>query len=397
MSSEQQWTPRVRRVSGGDRERMQYVVSLMREQRFDEARDELLATLQEDDRSIPAHMMLGSLYLRQRMHADALDEFKHAIEIDPMHIQAHIRAGTCCLRLKDTDQAKALLQTALDLDPKQTAAHFAMAQAQAQSDETAQAISHLQEALRLDPQMRPARLLLARLLSKSGKTGGAIEELTSLVNTDPDNAGATVQLAMLQARGGNTKKALDLLEKAAKANPDAARVQDLLGRMKMTSKDYAGAEKAFTRSMELNSKDRAAPVRLAEALIKQNKLDQARDLLKNVRRVGRLTGLVHQYYGDIYAAKKLYDDAVQSYTAAILSDPDGESAIAEIEAAAGPGADSKAKVPHFQAAFAERREKAREQSRSSDQEERGARRRQRGQGLGAARSRRPAAGRARRA
>lgn len=356
---EQEWTPRVRRVnSGGGRERLQYAVSLIREERLDEARDELLSILREDRRSIPARMMLGQVYLRQQMHSDALDEFKQAIAIDPLQVQPHVRAGTCCLRMNDIEQAKALFQTALDLDPKQVGAHFGMGQALAQSGQTEQALTHVEEALRLDPQMAPARMLLARLMRQTGNVDDAIEELSGFLNTNPDSAPASVGLAMMERRKGNNKKAIELLDAASKSNPESDRIWDLLGRTKMVVKDYAGAEKAFNEVINLKAQDRSAPLRLVDALVKQGKLEKAQDILKSIPRRGRVTSLVHQYYGDIYAAKRLYEDAVESYRAALLHMPDGERVLAEIDAAAGPGADDKAKIPQFQDAIAKLREEA---------------------------------------
>jgi tetratricopeptide (TPR) repeat protein len=363
MASEKDWSPRVRRVEGIGRERLQYAVSLMREQRFDEARDELLGLLHEDEKSVQARMMLGSLYMRQQMLSDALDQFKYAIEVDPMQAPAHVRAGSCCLRLNDIEQARALLQTGLDLDPKQVNAHFGMAQVLSQTGDRERAISHLEEALRLDPQMAPARMMMAKLLSEGGNVDDAIGELQSFVNNNPDKPQASIQLAMLQARQGHHDKAAELLEGAAAANPEDGRIQDLLGRSRMQVKDYAGAEVAFTRAIDLKTEDRSAPLRLVEALVKQGKLEKARDILKDVPRIGRITGLVHRSYGDIFAAQKLYEDAAQSYRAAILNSPDGEKLLAEIEAEAGADADSEAKLPYFKAAFSRMQEAMRGEGR----------------------------------
>ena len=356
---EQEWTPRVRRVNtgggGGGRERLQYAVSLLREDRFDEARDELLSILQQDRRSIPARMMLGQIFMRQQMHADALDEFKQAIAIDPLQVQPHVRAGNCCLRMSDIEQAKALFQTALDLDPKQVGAHFGMAQALAQSGQSEQALTHLEEALKLDPQMAPARMLMARLLRQTGNMDEAIEELSGVLNTNPDSMPASIGLAMMERRKGNNRKAIELLEATIKSNPESDQMWDLLGRTKMAVKDYAGAEKAFTEVVSRKPQNRAAPLRLVEALVKQGKLEKAQDVLKTVPRRGRVTSLVHQYYGDIYAAKRLYEEAVESYRAALLHMPDGEQVLAEIDATPG---DDKAKIPQFQDAITKLREEA---------------------------------------
>jgi tetratricopeptide (TPR) repeat protein len=181
---------------------------------------------------------------------------------------------------------------------------------------------------------------------------------------DPENTGASLQLAMMQRQKGNDQEAVELLESIAEGNPESAQIWNALGRMKYAGKDYAGAEQAFARAIELKTTDRATPLRLIDVLIKQGKLEQAREMLQNLPRRGPMKSTVHRFYGDIYAAKKLYEEAVESYRASILHSPDGERLMAEIEAAAGPGASNEALIPHFEAAFAKLREERRQAAQS---------------------------------
>ena len=310
--SDQPWTPRIRRIDNDGQERLQYVRSLIQEKRVDEARDELLSILEQNDKLGRAHLMLGSVYQGQGLLAEALQHFKYAIEIDPMDAQAHLRAGICSLRMNQFEDARALLKSALDLDPKMVGGRVALAQALSRVGDVDAAIEQAEHALRLDPQLASARQLLAKLLSKSGRSKEAIQELDGFVAANPDNARAAVSLARLQGQQGEAKKAIELLETAAKATPESDNVWSTLGRMKMTAKDYEGAEKAFTELMRVRPDSRFAPLQLVSALIPQGKFDQARDILKPLPRRGRMASLVHQYYGDMHVAQKRYDEAVQS-------------------------------------------------------------------------------------
>ncbi len=359
--SETQWTPRIRRIDNDGQERLQYARSLIREKRVDEARDELLGILQQNDKLGRAHIMLGTLYQGQGLLAEALDHFKYAIAVDPMDVQAHRLAGTCNLRMNEPEQAKGFLKTALDLDPKQVPGRVAYAQALSRIGETDAAISQLEQALRLDPQMASAHVLLARLLNKSGRSKDAIAELDSFVNANPDHAAAAVSLARMQGQQGEARKAIALLEGAVQAKPDDDKIWSLLGRMKMAAKDYAGAEKAFSELLRLRPQNRLAPLQLVSTLIPQGKFDRARDLLKPIPRRGRLASLVHQYYGDMYAAQKLYDEAVQSYRAAILGSENGEQFLTEVEATLGKVTGSHDTATRLQAALAKKRAEARAQ------------------------------------
>lgn len=357
--SDQQWTPRIRRIDNEGPERLQYVRSLIREKRVDEARDELLAIIQQNDRSVRAHLMLSSLYQGQGLLAEALDHAQYAITIDPMDAQAHLRAGICSLRMNEVEQAKALLKSAVDIDPKLVAGRVAVARVLSRLGETEAAIAQLEQALRLNPQMAAARLLMSQLLNQSGKPKEAIDELDGFVSANPDHAGATIRLAMLQSRQGNDEKAIALLEAAAKTEPNTGMIWTLLGRLKINSKDYRGAETAFAEAIKLRPQDRTSPLRLVEALVPQGKYNEAREILKKIPSRGRLAGLVHQYYGDIYVGQQLYDQAIGSYKAALLQSEVGEQLLKETEQSIGSDQDAKALVSSFQAAIAKWREGAR--------------------------------------
>ena len=360
---EQHWTPRIRRVNPNEQERLQFAASLLRERRIDEARDELLSILQEDDRSVRAHLMLGALYQGQRMHTEALDHFRHAIAIDPMNGAAHQRAGTCCLRLNEFDEARSLLRTALDLDGQNTGAHMGMAQLLARTGDIGGAIAHLEQVLRLDPQMAQARLLMARLLSRSGKVDEAIEELDGFHNSNPSNLGATVSLARLVEQRGNSGRAVELLEEATEAKPDGANVWMMLGRAKMDLKDFAGAEAAFRHAVELQASGGRGQLQLVGALVPQGKLAAALELLGKVPRRGPRRALVHQLYGDIYAAQKMYGEAVESYRAALLHREGGQAVLEELERSLGPSPDQQAALSRYQAACASQQEQMRNRLR----------------------------------
>jgi len=358
--SDQEWQPRIRRIDADGRERLQYIRSLMRDQQIDAARDELLSMLQENDKSVPARLMLGSLYQSQNLLGDALDQYKYAIAVDPMHVQAHLRAGTCCLQMNDVEQARSLISTVLDLDPKQVQARVAMAQVLAKTGQMEEAIVQLEDALRLDPQMAQARMLMAQILNQTGHTAEAIRELSGFVNANPDHSRAAGRLAQLELQQGNTAKAIELLETAVKSEPDSAFIWGMIGRLKLREKDYEGAERAFGEVIRIRPKNPRSSLMLVSALVPQGKLDKARELLKQVPRRGRLGGVVHQQYGDIYAKQKMFEEAAQSYRAALLNSEGGEAVLDEIASSSPQGADGAQLVARLQAAIAKHRAEARQ-------------------------------------
>jgi tetratricopeptide (TPR) repeat protein len=356
------WTPRIRRVAtGNEQERLIYAASLLRERKFEEAGEELRRILDQNERSLGATMGLGVTYLATKKPQEALSCFQKAMEIDPMDAQAPLRAGFAALGLSERDQAAAYFATALELDPSQSNAHLGLAIVLQKDDDPQPALDHARAALRGDPELNFARILIAQLQRKSGNLDVAIEELESLLHAHPGQPAASVLLASMYSESDQDERALKLLETTSKLRPDQAGVWSLQGRLRMKTKDYAGAEQAFRQAATLRTKDVFGPLRIVEALIPQGKYDEAAELLQKVPRRGPAAAMSFKYHGDIYAARKIYDEAVSNYRAAMLKSKDGQAAVAELEAELGERiADPKVAVEKYQAAVQKLTDQARE-------------------------------------
>jgi len=362
------WTPRIRRVAtGNEQERLIYAVSLLRERKFEEAGEELRRILDQNERSLGATMGLGITYLATRKPQEALSCFQKAMEIDPMDAQPPLRAGFAAMGLGERDQAAIYFSSALELDPTQAQAHLGLAMVLQKDDDPQPALDHARAALRGDPELHFARILIAQLQRKAGNVDAAIEELDSLLRAHPGQPAAAVMLASIYSEKNQDERALKLLENTSKLRPDQASIWSLQGRLRMKSKDYAGAEEAFRQAAKLRTRDVFGPLRIVEALIPQGKYDEATELLQKVPRRGPAAALSFKYYGDIYAARKIYDEAVSSYRAAMLKSKDGQGAVAELEAELGERiADPKVALEKYQAAVEKLMEQAREQRLQRD-------------------------------
>jgi tetratricopeptide (TPR) repeat protein len=356
------WTPRIRRVaSGNEQERLIYAASLMRERKFDEAGEELKRILDQNDRSFGATLGLGITYMATRRQREALSCFAKAIELDPTNAQAPLRAGFAAVGLGEREQAASYFTTSLQIDPAQSGAHLGLALVLQKDEDPAPALNHAKAALRIDPALPFARILVAQLQKKTGNAAAAIEELEGLLRAHPGQPGASVMLASLYSECGDDERALGLLEAAARLRPDQASIWSLQGRLSMKSGKHARAEAAFRQAAKLRPKDMFGPLRIVEALVPQGKLDEAMALLENIPRRGPAAALAYRYYGDIYAARNLYDEAVSSYRAAMLKSKEGPAAVAALEDELGERlADGKFAVQKFQAAIQKLIDRARD-------------------------------------
>lgn len=370
MSADTEWAPRIKRVSGNERAQLAFSMTLVRDRRFDEAREELEKVLEANPSSFQGRLLLGIANLGVRQFKDALAHFKKATTLDPLNAQAVQLAGTAYLLLNNNEQAGEMFKAALEIDPKLPAAHVGIAQVMFRTGDVGQATAHAREALRLDPQLFPARILLARLYRKADRDDDAVAELKGLLQIDPGQPAAAILLSMIYNDQRKFRQAAAVLEPVAQMKPDA-NVWNALGRTRIELGDFAAAEQAYREAARLRPKDPAAPLRIVEALVPQGKLDQASEVLAKVPRRGRLGAMAHKYYGDIYAAQRLFEDAVRSYRAALLNSADGEKTVAELDRALPENGkiDWRLVLPNFQAAIEHKIEDARKRFAKQDWED----------------------------
>ena len=326
-----EWTPKVKRVSADQRERMIFANSLIRERKFKEAKQELEVILAKDPNSYGAHMSLGLILQVQGEFEGAIQYFDRAKALDSMRVQPIYLTGVCQLRMGDLDKAEESLTAAAELDPKLPAVHAGLAQLASRKNELDEAVSHLSDALEIDPQLVPARMLRARLRYRAGDTKGAISDIEELVESRPDHRGATVMLANWYDQQGMHEKGASLLLQALERKSDDPAVWTNLGRLRHNAKDYQAAESAFREALSRRPKNLAAKVGLVDVLIQQGKVDEAREILKSISRRGPMAGIVHRLSADTFFAEGKYREAVESYRAALIRRPNSKEILESLD------------------------------------------------------------------
>ena len=88
------------------------------------AREEYLAILRDNPRSLWARMRLGKVAVRRGLHAEAAEHYRAAIETVPRFHLAHTLLGAALLKIGRWDEASAALGTALALCPGDPEARF---------------------------------------------------------------------------------------------------------------------------------------------------------------------------------------------------------------------------------------------------------------------------------
>lgn len=187
--------------------------------------------------------------------------------------QAQARAG----QLPD---ALASMQRALAMRPGDPRMHFRIGTLKAQLGDLPAAAAHLQQAVAGGPQDLDSATNLSAVLTQSGRWAEAIAHLRTATSRFPTDVGFHANLAYLLAACPdqslrNGRDAVVFADKAiALAPAPSADLYDILGAAHAQSGDFAAAEAAARRALELAQSDHATPPDLIASI--QANLDRYR-------------------------------------------------------------------------------------------------------------------------
>ena len=248
----------------------------------------------------------------------------------PYSEMASMAAGMEALRVFDRDtsqeQAIAHFNTVLKHNPSSAAASAGLSLASSLRyigngrDETwlQRADAGAQQALALDNQLALAHVAQAWVLEFQGKQEEALRASASALNLDPHNLMALVGKARQLINLKKFDMAKTLLDDATYSNPKERMLSTLQGLMHYRQADYASAEQAFRKSIELDPQSASAYAYLNAVLLRQNRNDEALSVLQQ--------GLQLQPNWELYSnlgtslfAKADYVGAVQAFENAVSS------------------------------------------------------------------------------
>jgi len=184
-------------------------------------------TLAKNPAAWCAHANLGRILAEQQKYAEAREQLLASLAINPDNAQAHSNLGRLLSLQGQYAESEPQFQTALRLKPNDADIRKSYASALAEQGRLQEAVTQLRDALRLRPDP-DAGLQLAALLYQSRKFPEAVAEYRRLLATKPDQSEALNNLAWLLATCSdptvrNGAEAVRLAEHACRLSGDQAR------------------------------------------------------------------------------------------------------------------------------------------------------------------------------
>jgi tetratricopeptide (TPR) repeat protein len=280
-------------------------------------------------------------YLRrgEALHAKkdyprALLEFRNAATAMPRDAEPHYRMGLTLLESGDPRSAIREFQRAIALNPKHTGAQLKLAEFMVASRDDKlvhEAVTRVVDAFGPSPNDPEAIDTLAMAEWTLGKQGDAAQRLEEALKRFPGHLQSSVNLARMKLSAKDWSGAEEVLRKAVSDAPQSSPAEVALGELYVSMQQPAKAEAEFAKAVRLDPKNGSALQELVAIQIAGKRMDEAERTIK------QLAALPEKAYKPVHA-QFLYqfgkrEAALSEFEALAKSDPADRDARSRLVAA----------------------------------------------------------------
>jgi len=234
----------------------------------------------------------------------------------------HVQQSVELMRTGDLAGAEKEARLALRGSSTRPAAWATLGMIRVREKKYLAAAEFLRNALRLDPELVAARLALGQVHALTGKKEQAREEFQHVLRSDPGNREGLFDLSQLESTSGNFSSSLSVAEPVLSDLRRSSRGILLLAR------DYAGLKQKQPLAALVPDWNVLPDVSATEStdfssLLAKSGLDQqALEVLEKAKASGQVSMNLALALANLYFSKGQFDQAFESYEAAISLKPD---------------------------------------------------------------------------
>jgi tetratricopeptide (TPR) repeat protein len=219
--------------------------------------EQLVAEYPNDER---AHFNLGGYYFGQQEFAQAIEHYRKATEIAPNYSPAYNILGYSYRQQGDYANAEQSFKKYVELIPNDPNPYDSYAELLLKMGKFDDSITQYRKALSIDPHFVASHFGISADLIYMDKPQEANAELQKIIDqarSDGDTRLALFGMAVVAADSGKLDQAVREMDKqyavAEKKNDAGAMSADLQakGNILLEARKYAGAQKAFDRSLQV--------------------------------------------------------------------------------------------------------------------------------------------------
>ncbi|HSD73180.1 MAG TPA: XrtA/PEP-CTERM system TPR-repeat protein PrsT [Steroidobacteraceae bacterium] len=256
---------------------------------FAAAKQEADIALKQAPENPRAHLVLATLYLRDRQFEAATKAFDDAVRLTESGGGSNelltALAGQCeaQLALGRAEEADATIERLEKLAPGSSVTLYLQARAAFIKGEYDVARTDLERILARDPSNRPAQLLLGAVNYASGNLGQADMHLAAVLAAEPENDFARQLLAESRLRQRKPREALSVLEQEGAAQPNSALTLALAGTARVQAGDLDAGLQYLERGAAAKDADPGTVIQLAAGYIAAGRTETAVRILDSLK------------------------------------------------------------------------------------------------------------------
>jgi tetratricopeptide (TPR) repeat protein len=285
---------------------------LLREQeRWGEAAAVYTEVLRQDPNFPEAHTKLSYLMYRLGDPEQTLREARIALARTPENAEAHKNAGLALETLSKFDAAALEYKEALRIKPDYQVVHYDLGLLFYRQRDWDASITEYKKAILLKPADINAHYNLGVTFADKGDIDSAIREYREGKRLAPDRFDVRMNLSSALIGAGLYPQAIVELRELEIMAPDSAMCHRALGAALWGAADYTAAEGEYRKATVLDPSDPGMHLDLGAVLEIQNKQEAALQAYRDAEEVDNSSSRAHLNVGKVLLAMKRVNEAVK--------------------------------------------------------------------------------------
>ena len=264
--------------------RFQAAQSLIRDNRYDEARQAAESLLEEDPKNVVAMGSLATVLMRLDEYPKALAVYQRMVELDPHRDVAYLGAAKALGKVGQWEEADEMVFGLLKIQPENVEAYTVLGDLALDREDYPAAERWFRKALEIDPDSALAASGLGNCLNRAGRLEEARDLLAAYHRKDPTSHAITYNLAVVSERLGDQRAALALNEQAIKLDPEHSMTWNNLGSILSKMGRQQDAIRCVAKAHELDPDNVEATYNLGALLAQAGRPSQALPLVEEALR-----------------------------------------------------------------------------------------------------------------
>lgn len=245
------------------------------------AQNEFNTALIINPRYYQAYNALGVIELNTGNWNKARQYFGRALEVDPNYATAIDNLGTVDYLQGNHDLAQKRFMKAISLNPNSSTAYFHLAQVYDKKSGYSKALDALDHSLRIKGNSSVAYNLRGEILKKQGNEVAAIESFKKSIALKPENTKPYVNLAKIYERRFDNELAIASLKSALAVNPAQYSVKLKVGELSLLKGDYNESLKYYSSLVGVEGYNADALKGMANAYFAQVRDTASKSVIAN--------------------------------------------------------------------------------------------------------------------